>query len=365
MYDLERDVWCLLGLIFDAVDMQAAMATIDRHANHKTHGTISTPNLNFLIAALRDQQFRDTVTDSQLSLLDGMPLLWVARLLETGITTKVSGSNLFEQLSGRQLTLDKRLRVFFLGGEEGVACEACNRITITSKGLTCVGFCNPGFGSIAEISSTEILDAINNSKADFLVVALGARKGQMWISKNRLSINVPVVSHLGAVVNFAAGTIKRAPAWMQRSGFEWTWRIIQEPLLWKRYFFDGLGFARLLVTRAIPYAVWRKYSSRRLQNQSSVCFSVRTELNITIIAIEGNCLHSTIGPLRSAFSKELTRSRRIRLDLSKVPLVDGAFLGLCILLRKHLLANNGEFELCGINYDIERIIRWNCAEYLL
>jgi N-acetylglucosaminyldiphosphoundecaprenol N-acetyl-beta-D-mannosaminyltransferase len=364
-YDFHRDVWCLLGLVFDAVDMQTAIEIIERSANMGKKCTFATPNLNFVISALDDQPFRNTVANGQLSLLDGMPLLWVARLLATGISTKVSGSNLFERLWHRDLPEKKRLRVFLFGGESGVAEQACERITNTSTGLNCVGFFNPGFGTIDEISKVDILDAINNSNADFAVVALGARKGQLWIDKNRLMIDVPVLSHLGAVLNFAAGNVKRAPVWMQQTGLEWVWRIVQEPALWKRYFFDGLAFARLLSTRVLPYFVWQKVNSQKLKGQLPVIYSVRSESYTTVFSIQGSCLHSTIHSLRKAFSTELGRSNNIRLDLSGVPVVDGAFLGLCVLLQKYTREGGGELSVSGVNPVIERIIRWNCVEYLL
>jgi len=86
-----------------------------------------------------------------------------------------------------------------------------------------------------------VLQAINASQADFLVVALGAKKGQAWILHNLEHLQVPVVSHLGAVVNFVAGTVQRAPAAWQRAGLEWLWRIKEEPALFGRYWNDGLA----------------------------------------------------------------------------------------------------------------------------
>ena len=89
------------------------------------------------------------------------------------------------------------------------------------------------------ISDPALLDQINGSKADFLLVALGAQKGQAWLMANRHKLTVPIVSHLGATLNFLAGTVRRAPAGLQRLGLEWLWRIAQEPYLAARYLMDG------------------------------------------------------------------------------------------------------------------------------
>ncbi|WP_457832994.1 WecB/TagA/CpsF family glycosyltransferase, partial [Staphylococcus aureus] len=80
-------------------------------------------------------------------------------------------------------------------------------------------------------SSPETIAAINQSGADFLVVALAARKGQQWVQRNRDALQVPLMGHLGAVINFVAGTVSRAPVWVQKTGLEWAWRIKEEPAL--------------------------------------------------------------------------------------------------------------------------------------
>jgi len=80
----------------------------------------------------------------------------------------------------------------------------------------------------------------------------GRQKGQAWIEHNRTHITVPIISHLGAVINFVAGKLSRAPVWVQRTGLEWLWRIKEEPSLWRRYASDGLVLLKLLITRVVP-----------------------------------------------------------------------------------------------------------------
>ena len=158
--EFDRNTWCLLGLPYDAVNMQAACEIISEAALTRRNCFFSTPNLNFSISALDDPAFRNTVIDSELSLIDGMPLLWMARLLGTGLSEKVSGSDLFDQLWHRSPPGKTGIKVFFFGGEAGVAEIACQKNNATDSGLTCVGFLNPGFGSIEDISRSEIIDQI-------------------------------------------------------------------------------------------------------------------------------------------------------------------------------------------------------------
>ena len=122
------------------------------------------------------------------------------------------------------------LRIFLFGGAEGVGEVAAARLT--GSGVEVVGTHYPGFGTIDEMSAERILKDINASGAQLLIASLGAVKGQAWLLRNHTSLRVPVRVHLGAVINFQAGTIRRAPPSVRRSGLEWLWRIKEEPHLW-------------------------------------------------------------------------------------------------------------------------------------
>lgn len=253
--DFSRNVHCVLGLPFDTLTLEQAVARIRAAVERRTPCFLSTPNLNFLIAGQTQVAFRNSVVRSDLSLADGMPIVWLAKLMGIPITERVAGSDVFEALRHGKGPV---LKVFFFGGPPGVAERAARQINGESKSMVCVGFETPGYGSIEDMSNPSTIASINASGADFLVVALGAAKGQAWIERNLLALQVPVVSHLGAVVNFVAGGVKRAPVWMQRSGLEWAWRIREEPSLWRRYGSDGIGLIRLLISGIVP-SLYYKY----------------------------------------------------------------------------------------------------------
>jgi N-acetylglucosaminyldiphosphoundecaprenol N-acetyl-beta-D-mannosaminyltransferase len=243
-----RDLHWIMGLPFDAITLNEAVGKIRNAALHRIPLFISTPNLNFLIASQKDVAFRNSVIHSDLSLADGMPIIWLAKIVKAPIRERVAGSTLFETLRYMPLAKGERpLRIFFFGGLDGVAERASQIINQEKNSLECVGFYFPGFGSLDDMSSPSVLEHINASQADFVVVSLGAQKGQAWIERNRVFLKAPVISHLGAVVNFVAGNIQRAPKWMQHSGLEWVWRIKEEPSLWKRYAQDGVGLIRLCI----------------------------------------------------------------------------------------------------------------------
>lgn len=363
--DFQRDVWCLLGLPFDAASISFASEQIFRSSVRNRQCVISTPNINFIVTALSDSDFRDTVIFSELSLLDGMPLLWIARLVGLGINEKVSGSDLFDYICKKKKPDDEFLSLFFFGGEKEAARQACKNINSEGWGASCTGYLDPGFGPVEKLSEAELINEINQSQADFLIVALGARKGQLWINLNRPRLSIPVICHLGAVINFVAGKVDRAPRWMQRSGLEWLWRTCQEPVLWRRYLFDGLVVVKLLFVRVVPYIIWRKLNSDRLANSRRPVGHLEVGSNNTIIRINGDCLHGNLDPLREVFTSALQDSNRIELDLTDVSLIDGAFLGLCQLLLKNTKCSGGQLTFSGVSPSLRRIFYWNCAEYLL
>jgi len=360
--DFNRQVYCLLGLPFDALCKTAAVQHIRDAAANRLPCFLSTPNLNFLIASQSDIAFRNSVINSDLSVADGMPIVWIARLLGIPIRERVAGSDLFEQLRTKSNT---RLSVYFFGGVQGVAETACQQLNANPHGIVCTGFASPGFASIQEMSGDETIERINASGADFLVVALGAKKGQAWIEHNRARISVPVISHLGAVVNFVAGRLDRAPVWIQRSGLEWLWRIKEEPALWIRYASDGLVFMKLLVTRVIPYSwlmFWRKPEKQKTESATIESVDAGGEI---IIRLRGAWMQNNLLPLRQFFSGPALAGRDVRIELEYATYVDSAFIGLLLLLSGDRQRQGKRLSVVNTKKNVRQIFRYACAEFLL
>ena len=155
--DFDRDVHCLMGLPIDAIDLDGAVRRVRQAAFNSKRCFVSTVNLNFLMAARSDAAFRGSVLHSDLVLADGMPLVWVARMLGVPIRERVSGAGLFESLCAHS---GPPVSVFFFGGPDGAAQAACERINQASSGLRCVGFDSPGFGSVEQMSGADRIERI-------------------------------------------------------------------------------------------------------------------------------------------------------------------------------------------------------------
>lgn len=357
---LERNSWSLLGLPFDAVTMQQAVDQVVDAIDKQERCFLSTPNLNFAVACQQDVDFYQCVVDSDLSVADGMPLIWIAKLLGIPITERVAGSSLFEQLSLTSRT--KKISVFFFGGEKGIAEKAVKQLNANSVGMTACGFYDPGFVSVDAMSTPEIINKINASQPDFLVVALGAKKGQAWIQKNRHQLNAPVISHLGAVINFVAGSVERAPILWQRLGMEWLWRIRQEPNLWRRYFFDGLAFGKLLLLNVFPLALYDRLLKRSADYHLPIELKTQ-QTDITIINLAGSAHYADLEKIRGIFSEVLQQSsqKNVELNCAQLSYIDAAFIATLQLFQRYLNEQGRQISLSNLPRRIKRLLKLNNA----
>lgn len=343
--------------------MAEAVHKVEDAADSRSPLLVSTPNLNFLVNSLSDSEFRASLLDSDLCLPDGMPIVWIARLLGLPIGTRAAGADLFDQLQQKRA---RRLTAFLFGGAHGVASAAAIAINSKSNGMTCVGTMNPGFGDVNEMSQDYFIDVVNSSGADILILSLGAKKGQLWLQRNHHRLTIPVRSHLGAALNFQAGTVKRAPAIVRSCGFEWLWRIKEEHYLWRRYLDDGLVLVRLLVTRVLPLAVITRWQ-RFVQPYEIDDLLIKKDHDGRSILIHlcGFALERNIAKASSCFEEALRDKQDIVVDLSNTRLIDARFLGLLLMLRKELKSRGANLVFTGVSSHIGRIFRLSELEFLL
>jgi N-acetylglucosaminyldiphosphoundecaprenol N-acetyl-beta-D-mannosaminyltransferase len=357
--DFDRNVYCIAGLPIDAIDMQTAVEKVRHAARSKTRCVIATPNLNFVISAQADAEFRESIIGSDLCLADGMPLVWIARMLMVPIRERVSGAELFEHLLAHD---GPPISVYFFGGPPGAGKAAAAALERRAGGLRCVGFEEAPYAPVEALSGDDTIDRINRSGADFLILALGARKGQAWIERNRTRVTVPVLCHLGAVINFAAGSIARAPRPLQVLGLEWLWRIKEEPSLWRRYTSDGLVFVEMLCNKVLPKA-WRM----RLGSESKLLaepptLEARREPGETQLSLKGAWTHASLAPLREALASAAKEGNSLRIALDGVTYGDSAFVAVLMLA---LAGGRSRGGISGASRQMRQVLQdWN-ADFLL
>lgn len=362
MTDFFRNVHCVMGLPIDAMSMDEAVHVLQRARSSREKCFFSTPNLNFVMASQKQADFRESVCMSHLSLADGMPLVWVAKLLNIPIRERVSGSDLFDRL--RQQT-ESLWRVFFFGGPKGVGQAACLELGDASVGVRPTGYIYPGFVSTDEMCREDLVQCINQSEPDMVVVALGAAKGQEWISRNHNRIEAPVIGHLGAVINFVAGNVRRAPRWMQRAGLEWVWRAKEESALVRRYLFDGLSFLGVLATRVLPLA-WLQMTHRPDSsdlNRAAVAYGRNG--SVGVIRLAGAWNRSNLTPVRDIFTHAKQSYGNVELDMAEVHSIDSAFVGLLLLLEQCLAMRHRSLCLTATPKHIRRYLQLSSVTHLV
>jgi N-acetylglucosaminyldiphosphoundecaprenol N-acetyl-beta-D-mannosaminyltransferase len=360
--NLMRSVYCILGMPIDAANMATVVRSVDQASNNRTPLLLSTPNLNFLVGSLSDPEFRESLLDSDLCPPDGAPIVWIARLLGLPVKERVAGSDLLDELRGRHPEMG-RLTVFLFGGAKGIAEAAARKLNAQSFGLSCVGAMDPGFCDVDQMSKDNIIDALNFSGADFLILALGAKKGQLWLQRNHHRLTIPIKAHLGAAMNFQAGSVSRAPLLLRSWGLEWLWRIKEERYLWRRYRDDALVLLRLLFTRVLPLAIISRWCRSRCRGSLLIG---KTQAGQSIsISLGGVASEDQIVPAISCFEEALTYRKNIVLDLDGLQFIDARFLGLLLMLRKELKIRKAQLSFTGVSSSISRIFRLNELEFLL
>lgn len=215
------------ALQLDPLNRADAIDAIVRLVREGRGGTVFTPNVDHIVQAQHDAAFREAYDRTTLSLVDGTPVLWAARWLGTPLPEKLSGSDLFDPLIERAAR--EGFRVVLLGGGPGVAEKAADNLRQRLPTLQIVDTLAPRLGLTASDEERASVERLAQAKADLIFVCLGAPKQELFSDRNRHVLAPAVLVGFGAAVDFAAGTMPRAPAWMSRAGLEWAFRLGREP----------------------------------------------------------------------------------------------------------------------------------------
>lgn len=239
----------ILGMPIDAVTYDGAVATADRFIQERVPRHVFTADVSGLMRAREDEEMAEIIRTSDLVTADGAGVLWAARVFDFALPERVSGVDLVRRFSG--LAAAKGYRVFLLGAAEGVAQAAADTLCAEHPGLTICGV-QHGFFESEETVAQMLRDA----QPDILFVALGIPRQERFIRTVARNVGVPLSMGVGGSFDVISGRLERAPEWMQRSGLEWLFRVIQEPKRLPRL----LALPRFGL--AIATDAWRAYRRR-------------------------------------------------------------------------------------------------------
>jgi N-acetylglucosaminyldiphosphoundecaprenol N-acetyl-beta-D-mannosaminyltransferase len=243
----------------DAVSKSQALDKIRELVECRSGGAVFTPNVDHILLAETNSEFRRAYRRASLVLADGVPVVWASRLLRIPVPEKLSGSDMVLPIA--RLAASRGWRVYLLGGNPGVAKDAAARLS-EREGVLIVGVDDP-FIKLDEMNHTPVIARIREAKPDLLFVALGAPKQELWISRHRHELSPAVSIAVGASLDFVAGRLTRAPRWVSAAGLEWLYRLGQEPRrLWHRYLVRGPRFIPVLL-RGLRSEPRRRRTARR------------------------------------------------------------------------------------------------------
>lgn len=238
------------ALEVDALNRSEALDAIIQLVREGRGGMVFTPNVDHIVQAQHDATFREAYGRAALSLVDGVPVMWAARWLGTPLPEKLSGSDMFDPLIERAAA--ENLRVALVGGGPGVAELAARNLRQRLPSLQIVETLAPRIALRATDEERACVEQLTKAKADLIFVCLGAPKQELFSDRNRQQLAPAVLVGFGAAVDFAAGTMPRAPAWMSRSGLEWAYRLGREPRrLAARYLLRDPEFFKIVAAQKL------------------------------------------------------------------------------------------------------------------
>jgi len=233
----------IMGCMIDNISMEETLQTIEEFIKSGQPHQHVVVNVDKLVKASRDQDLRRIINECALINVDGMPVVWASRLLGKPLKERVAGVDLFESLMRR--SAEKGWRVFLLGAREEVISGVKQIYQQKYPGLIIAGYRN-GYWKPEEEAG--VVEQIKSAKADLLFVAISSPKKEQFLDRYQAEMKIPFAMGVGGTFDVAVGKVKRAPLWMQKSGFEWFYRFLQEPRrMFKRYFIDDMAFFWLLL----------------------------------------------------------------------------------------------------------------------
>lgn len=230
----------LLNTYVNNVDMPETIAAIEEMIASDKKSYVVAINVDVVMKIENDPYLKKVVDDADMVLVDGKPLIWISKLHKKEVKAKISGSDLVPLLC--EVAADKGYKVFIIGGKDGIAEKAKQRLESKLTTINIVGTYAPPIGfEKNEAELQRINRMISDAQPDLLIACFGCPKQEKWIYENIQKYDAKVSVCAGATVDFLAGNVKRAPRWMSEHGLEWFYRFLQEPRrMFKRYFIDDI-----------------------------------------------------------------------------------------------------------------------------
>jgi N-acetylglucosaminyldiphosphoundecaprenol N-acetyl-beta-D-mannosaminyltransferase len=224
----------VLGVQLALTDYERTMDWMDGVVETRGKAYLSAAAVHLVMVAQEDEPTRRATLDASLVVPDGQPLVWALRALGHQ-ASRVYGPDLMAKYCERSASTG--VKMYLYGGRnQGALVELALRLRRRFPGLQIVGGYSPPFRALTDDEQDWVVEDINRSGADVVWVGIGQPKQEIWMREFRDRLDTPMLVGVGAAFDFHAGLVPQAPAWMQATGLEWVFRLVQEPRrLWRRY----------------------------------------------------------------------------------------------------------------------------------
>lgn len=234
----------LFDIAIDSLTMNETIQRIDEAIKTKKQIVHNSINANKVVLMSKDPKLKSSLEQANIINADGQSIIWASRFLKTPLPERVPGIDLMSNLMA--LANEKNYKVFLFGAKEEVVKKVADHYGTLYQNDIIANYRN---GYFSESEELEIVHQINNSGANILFVAIPSPQKENFINKYKSQMtNINLLMGVGGSFDVFAGKVKRAPNWMQNIGFEWFYRLIQEPRkMWKRYLIGNIEFLFLLL----------------------------------------------------------------------------------------------------------------------
>jgi N-acetylglucosaminyldiphosphoundecaprenol N-acetyl-beta-D-mannosaminyltransferase len=248
----------VLGVAMSAMNLPVATEAVINALRERRKGYVCVTGVHGVTEAQGDPGLRHILNSAFLNTTDGMPLVWLGRRVVGKFVERVYGPDLMLEVF--QATENTAFRHFFYGGAPGVAEALQSRLHTRFPRTTICGVYCPPFRPLNPAEEADLIALVREQKPDIIWVGLSTPKQERFMAEYLPKLETTLMFGVGAAFDFHSGRVKQAPRWVQRSGFEWLYRMLSEPRrLGRRYLltiplFLWLIAGQLLGLRKYPIA---------------------------------------------------------------------------------------------------------------
>ena len=362
----KRSIVPIFRIPFDNLSMNEAVARTENFINSSKFHLVTTVNLDFLTRMVSDSELYEIIKSADMVTADGMPIVWASKLLPgvTRLKERVTGSDLTPRLA--EMAAREGWPILFFGGDSADTKKAAEKMRRDYSGVK-ISIAHCEFSPLLEINHMTLMEEIHEVKPKMIFMFLGT-KAEKWASMNRLELaeaGVRMAIGVGSTVKFLAGSVQRAPKWMQDSGLEWFFRLCQEPgYLWKRYAKNLVIFSLLFVRQFLRSSLFWLASNKVPEFLEESPKEMRKEKVWKVpgkflrLILHGRLSITNVADWRELISNTLRENQELKvleIDLSHLRYLDSAVMDFLINLHCDLRGMGKILNISRISPEIARI----------